>query len=215
MKNTKNNLFLLIVSTIMAGLPVAVVGGFFPRDPSGLLYRIDSDYGPREFGGFDFHTGVDLNQYGTTSANPDADINLPILAAANGTVFGTGITGKGLKWIGIDYGDGKTFTYLHLFPDNKIVSVTNFSVPVTENGNIIRSVTRRRRGIDSGNGYFVFWSGINGTGQVVKILSHDTNSIPDFTRDGLPETVSNKVNAGDVIARWENHVLTMRISTCR
>lgn len=96
----------------------------WPIDPYGVEYRVDSSYGPRNASGTFFHKGLDLNKrysYG------DDDLNFPVQAASYGAIFGIGKTSNGLKWIGIDYGGGRTFAYLHIFPDNTGGSSGNFA----------------------------------------------------------------------------------------
>lgn len=64
----------------------------WPVDPYGHAYKVDASYGPRELGnipGTFFHKGLDLNGIGGGST----DLNYPILAEADGTIFGIGMTG--------------------------------------------------------------------------------------------------------------------------
>jgi len=67
----------------------------FPESPANdQPYRVDSVYGPRplEPGASFFHRGIDLNRRGTGDATGDMDMNEPIRAAADGTIFGVGRT---------------------------------------------------------------------------------------------------------------------------
>lgn len=76
---TNKPLFVLLaLLSIDALLFNPVAAAFFPNDPNGTPYRVDSDYGPRLSGGFDFHEGIDLNQQGTVG---DSDLGHPIYAA--------------------------------------------------------------------------------------------------------------------------------------
>ncbi|MCB4757114.1 MAG: hypothetical protein LHV69_08840 [Elusimicrobia bacterium] len=168
----------------------------FPRDTNGNRLQIDSDYGPRNANTASFfHPGLDLNEQGTSK---DEDIGLPILAQADGSVFGTGRTSNGLKWLGIDYGNEKKFAYLHLFESGEAVTTFNLKYQITEGTKTIKSVSRTlRKTTQENDGILLFWSGENATGELVKAISH--SSAP-FVLDGATITPRTTVTAGEVIA---------------
>ena len=149
----------------------------WPKDPYGVEYRVDSAYGPRDLGvdangnpitvGTFFHKGLDLN--GKESFG-DSDINYTATAAGFGTIFGIGKTGSGIKWIGVNYGGGRTFAYLHIFPHKDIES-GNF-VGVGQNAPI-RSYKRIYTGGIVNNGLILFYSELNQTGRIVQALGID------------------------------------------
>ncbi|MCB4757112.1 MAG: M23 family metallopeptidase [Elusimicrobia bacterium] len=166
----------------------------FPRDPNGNRLEVDSDYGPRDVvtASF-FHPGLDLNEQGTT---PDGDLGLPVLAQADGSVFGTGMTSNGLKWMGIDYGNGRQLAYLHLFESREAKTVFNYKYQVAEGTKTIKSVSRTFREENINDGILLFWSEQDGQGELIKAISH--SSAP-FVVNGATITPRTTVLTGEVI----------------
>lgn len=148
----------------------------WPRDPHGVEYRVESSYGPRYLGykdgkpisGTFFHKGIDLN--GRNLADSNGDKNYPIYAAAYGDIFGIGKASNGLKWIGIDYGSGRTFAYLHIFPNEEANSKGNF-IGISANAEI-QSYRRiyTDNNIFANEGVVLFYSGLGNAGRIVKAL---------------------------------------------
>ncbi len=155
----------------------------WPSDPEGYPYRVESAYGPRNVvRGTFFHKGLDLNEQNTGGNTGDADLNQPIIAPGDGTIFGIGRASDGIEWIGVDYGNNRTLAYLHIFPNNSAVVVGDISDVVNNQiaqNNQIRSyrriITKNANNIDDNNmGIILFYSGsvLNGknTGRIVKAL---------------------------------------------
>ncbi len=149
----------------------------WPIDPYGIEYRVDSAYGPRDLGvdadgnpitvGTFFHKGIDLN---AKDLSGDLDINYPVTAAGFGTIFGIGKTGSGIKWIGVNYGGGRNFAYLHIFPHKDIESGNFVGVGQTAP---IRSYKRIYTEGIVNRGVVLLYSGLNQTGRIVQALGID------------------------------------------
>ena len=141
----------------------------WPRDPHGVEYRVESSYGPRNLGGEPgtfFHKGIDLN--GRNLDDNNGDKNYPLFAAAYGDIFGVGRASSGLKWIGINYGAGRSFAYLHIFPDETATSKGTFvGIPGDAE---IKSYRRIYTDDDPNRGVILFYSGPDNTGKIVKAL---------------------------------------------
>ena len=149
--------FAFLLSAHRAGAEVVPLP--FPKSPANNEpYKIDSVYGPRLVtkGSF-FHKGIDLNRRGTGGTTGNDDMNEPISAAESGAIYGVGRTTTDILWIGIDYGQGRTFAYLHILPWPNDAGYAFASFSISAPG--VTRIERRQRCPEDecdNDGYLVF-----------------------------------------------------------